>query len=156
MVRAWAKRSWHRRRNLKQPEEETQRPPPPPRILPAHRPRALTLSSSSYISATRKVIGDQSKCVLLGKLPSELRQMIWRECIGGVHAYHLDTVRSKYTERLIVVNRKICRLRGFCNGLDGSGIPCHSEDDYNSMKRVPAASNRKIGMVSMLLSCRQV
>jgi len=147
----WAKKSWHRRR--KQPEDETQRTPtPPPRILPAHRPRALTLSSGD-ISATR--IADQSNSGLLGKLPFELRQMIWRKCVG-VHAYDLEILRSVYPERFNGAIQISCYEQEVWKGLDGNGIPRHSENDWNSMSRVPRDSDCKIGIVSILLSCRQV
>jgi hypothetical protein len=58
---------------------------PPPRSKFSQRRRALTLPSSLPTDPqTGQLKFPQSSCGLLTKLPTELRQQICQECLGGI------------------------------------------------------------------------
>lgn len=113
------------------------------RISAAPRPlesrkRALSLSRLSNPKGAREAIF-QADSTLLGKLPYEVRQMIWKECLGGM------TLHLKIDRR---------HLRGqSC----GHGVPDTCWEFfglYFSDIQMEKPENRQL--LSLLLSCRQV
>lgn len=156
--RTWAnlKRNWHRPRT-KQEDEIEQSPPQQSSkgFLPALRLRALTLSSG-HIPANH--ISDQSRSLLLVKLPPEIRQKIWRQCIG-YHDYDLRIFRSRWWRpeaesppvRFGRVLQTSCPTgHEYCTSLQVAGAPC----GYCWVSTMRPSA--KLDVMSMLRSCRQV
>ncbi|KAG9236731.1 hypothetical protein BJ875DRAFT_210704 [Amylocarpus encephaloides] len=109
---------------------------PEPYFLSKARTRALTLPLPPETRNRQKTL-DQSQCDLLNKLPSEVRQIIWKECLGGM-TLHID-IRDR-------------RLRRFpCSSPDPK--LCH-ESCWTWYPRPNAVPKRQL--LALLLSCRQV
>jgi hypothetical protein len=81
-----------------------------PQRLPRHRPRALTgplcdnldrwsLSWIPFMRSRQQQTSSQSQSSLLARLPVEVRQLVWREVIGG-HVLHV----ARAHKRLLAIN----------------------------------------------------
>ncbi|KAL2054458.1 hypothetical protein ABVK25_005206 [Lepraria finkii] len=106
-------------------EEGLRRDKPPPHPL-KRRKRALTWQTS-------KAVQSQDQSPLLAKLPLELRQLIWIECVGGM------TVHLKIWDR---------RLRGVCCRCPGMPWCKHL--------RHFKTPHDELGPLDLLLTCHQV
>ncbi|KAI2467338.1 hypothetical protein F4781DRAFT_402525 [Annulohypoxylon bovei var. microspora] len=109
---------------------------PEPYLLKRSRTRALTLPLPSR-PRNRQRTSDQWQCDLLKKLPLEIRQIIWKMCLGGMKL-HVD-----------IRNRRL------------QYHPCSSPNPslcyktcWALMARPSGGPNRQL--LALLLSCRQV
>jgi hypothetical protein len=119
------------------------RPPPRKSAQPnLRRRRALTSILStlrSEQSAHVQVIDRQPQSLLLSKLPPEMRQLIWKECLGGM-TFHLR-----------VRNRKLIHVPcaspepASCNSEQGA-LGCYNHLYYRT----------KGNLLALLHTCRYV
>lgn len=107
---------------------------PEPHLLNKSRARALTLPLPSG-PTTRQRTYDQSQCHLLDKLPLEIRQIIWIQCLGGMKVH------------VAIRDRRLRRLS--CSSSDPK--LCH-ETCWTARR----SSDPKLQLLALLLSCRQV
>ncbi|KIM99250.1 hypothetical protein OIDMADRAFT_56405 [Oidiodendron maius Zn] len=98
----------------------------------AKRRRRLTLPLSAGSKALRTA--DQSQCNLLSKLPTEIRQLIWIECLGQM-TFHL-----KIEDRKLRHTRCCSPTPASCNG-------CY---------RYRKGSQQNTHLLSLPLTCRQI
>lgn len=101
----------------------------PPRRLPRRR-HTLTIPSKTR---------NQSKSFLLGKLPLEVRQLIWYECVGG-NVFHLNVQRGQRRSMRCTSERQ-----DKCDG-GAFGRKCH----------FPDSSLGKYDGLAILRTCRKV
>ena len=109
---------------------------PEPYLLSNSRARALTLPLPLKPRNRQKTF-DQSQCGLLTKLPFEVRQIIWMECLGGMKL-HID-IRDRRLRHLIYSSsdQSLCHQTCWTWPARPSDVP-------------------KRHLLSLLLSCRQV
>lgn len=101
------------------------------------RRRRLTLPSPVGSKALRTA--DKSQCNLLSKLPSEIRQLIWTECLGQM-TFHLE-----------IRDRKLKHVR-CC-----SPTPASCDDNTgNGCHRYRKGSPQNTHLLSLPLTCRQM
>lgn len=145
----WPVRYWRKgRREKARQRYETRRSTPdlPPELLPSPRPRALTIP---LLDTQSCVTANQSRSLLLARLPLEIRQMIWKESIG-TRAYHLQILRGN-RQRIGIFNGVPCELP--------NPVACHH---FRTRKRcradysVDPILNHNPALLSVLLSCRQM
>ena len=96
------------------------------------RRRRLTLPSPAGSKALKTA--DQSQCNLLSKLPTEIRQLIWIECLGQM-TFHLE-----------IRDRKLRHAR-CCSPTPASCSGCY---------RYRKGSQQNTHLLSLPLTCRQM
>ena len=116
--------------------------PEPKGTHKGRRRRALTLPLPPKHNSTKRT-SSQSECLLLSKLPPELRQIIWMECLGHMQI-HITICDGEFLHDL-------CRSPdpGSCDSFLGYN-GCHK---YN--EPYPGAMSKR-RLLSTLVSCRQM
>lgn len=112
---------------------------PKPQFLKP-RKRTLTLPMSAG-GRTRLRTDSQSECVLLWRLPVELRRQIWEYHLGGI-VFHMSVVKRKLASFT-------CTSPDEC-----SNLRRHSCSRSYAIKRFQECDNRNL--LALLLTCRQV
>ena len=108
--------------------------------LPAVRARALTMP---FVPQAGQVTKEQSRSMLLAKLPWELRMMIYQEVLGG-HVLHVMSVRKRL--RCLANMPEAELYRQWYNILQQDG-----RHDAPKVEEVPP-----ICLLSLITTCRQV
>jgi hypothetical protein len=105
---------YNRREKEKRLKEREERKKPWPGALrhefldPRSNESVLTLPLEPVPGMTyQKATAAQTDCLLLTKLPKELRDMIWEECLGK-KAIHLTMTRDCYTDPVKLVSFICC------------------------------------------------
>jgi hypothetical protein len=122
-----------------------------PKSMVSGRRRALTLLSSIPRSSHDDEPATlQSPCMLLAELPIEIRQQIWRECLGGM-TFHLHLWQT-LEEAQIHLGHIICRspCPEMCDELKGP------KGCYKHSVSPPAPETPKRHLLSILLTCHQM
>lgn len=137
---------WERQKILKR-EEEHERPKP----LPKWRKRSLTIpnvcASASFLKR-RKATSDQSQSALFGRLPFEIREMIYKYYFAG-------------SEYLYIYRRADNRL-GHCRCDNKYGVMCPPglswgfDHTVTDAWNVAGNTNRdRDDLLSLLMTCRR-
>jgi hypothetical protein len=140
-------------------------------VVQAIASRARAFSKKLHVGGAKQEVPPASECIFFSKLPLELREIIWKECIGGM-TFHLEIQDRAgdapagyghgrrnpasiwYTSRRdlltkVRLGRILCHSPApeSCNDNIGSGC-----DKYRGKlpERSPAC------LLSVLLTCRQV
>jgi len=104
--------------------------------------RSLTIASDNADGASTRSPVNQSRCLLLSTLPPELRQKIWRNCLGGM------TLHLEFRDRRLCHILCLSPTPGSCDTFGGAG-GCWQFSN-------PDANHPKRHLLSILLSCRQI
>jgi hypothetical protein len=116
------------------------------------RRRALTTSLSSY---GRRHLSSQSQSFLISRLPHEVRQLIWKECLGGM-TFHLDrryNCKTRHTQLSYIM----CRSPGEPESCEAACWPYwRSHDSPFEGNKAYENGMAPPQLLSILLSCRQV
>lgn len=112
----------------------------------------LPLSPASHSNSRKHTTSSQEHCLLLMKLPIELRKSIWEFCLGG-KTIHLTTAhyRGETTSKLVYI---ICLEDLNHKGCFSKWLPFDRGDDNGNMIAHRPWQNSKL--LALVLTCRQM
>lgn len=108
------------------------------------KPKDIRAHQRRFISPLRHLTKSQSKCRLLSDLPTEIREVIWLECLSGFK-FHLMLRNGHLCQVECISVEKIC----------WSPMSCALKNEFgNGESGTPAPPERYF--LSLLVSCYQM
>lgn len=127
--------------------------PTPVKLRSSDSALTLPLSPTPELQKPRHTTSSQSHCLLLMKLPLELRKLIWERCIGGrtLH-FTMAHYRGQKQSKLVHI---VCQEKPNHKGCFSKWLPLKKEfDDNGNMIATRPWQNSRF--LSLVLTCRQM